>query len=401
MGESFMKRLILLGTLILCACSWFYESALAQSRFDPAIAEMISHVADSTMLQSIESLQSFGTRYTWASNRDSVAQWIRGRFLEAGFTDVVLDSFTCISVVAANVVATIHGSPETEIVVGAHYDSRSQTPLEYAPGADDNASGTSAVIELARVISALGYKPKSTMRFVAFSGHEQRLVGSSAYAQKAKDAGRHIRAMLNFDMVGYRNVGDTKVTLIWYQGGEAIDLGEDVISQYTALTPVLDTTEREKSDSYSFWQMEYPAVWYSEHQSNPYWHTTYDILSTIDGAYAAEIARSALALLLTLDKLTVVSPAAETVPNTLRLCQNYPNPFNPSTAIEYQLPIQSHVTLKVFNMLGQEAAVLVDEVQEAGYKSVQFNASSLPSGVYLYRLTAGDFVAAKKLIVLK
>jgi hypothetical protein len=401
MGEPFMKRLILLGTLILCAGPWFSESARAQSSFDPAIAEMISHVSDSTMLTTIASLQSFGTRCTLASNRDSVAQWIRGCFLEAGFTDVALDSFS-FGGVAVNVVATAHGTADSEIVVGAHYDSWSDMPLEYAPGADDNASGTAAVLELARVVSAVSYKPASTIRFIAFSGEEQGLVGSYAYAQKAKDANRHIGAMLSLDMIGYRNVGDTGVRVVWYEGDESLmALDTAVIRQYTTLTPVLNTTHREGSDSYSFWLMGYPAVWLFEHQSTPFWHTTSDVLHHIDGAYAAEIARSALALLLTLDKLTVVSPVTETVPTTLRLCQNYPNPFNPSTTIEYELPTRCHVTLTVYNLLGQAVALLANDVQEAGFRSVEFNASSLPSGVYLYRLQAGEFVTTKKLVVLK
>ena len=96
----------------------------------------------------------------------------------------------------------------------------------------------------------------------------------------------------------------------------------------------------------------------------------------------------------------VIAPSDD-VPIRFDLGQNYPNPFNPSTTIEYDLPTQSHVELRVFNMLGQEVAVLVDEFQPAGYKSVEFKAEGLPSGVYLYRLTAGGFVATKKLVLLK
>jgi hypothetical protein len=88
-------------------------------------------------------------------------------------------------------------------------------------------------------------------------------------------------------------------------------------------------------------------------------------------------------------------------PTSVGLFQNYPNPFNPSTEIKYQIPKVSHVVFKVFDLLGREVAKLVDEMQDAGIKSVTFNASGLVSGVYLYRLQAGDFVSVKKMIVMK
>jgi hypothetical protein len=98
---------------------------------------------------------------------------------------------------------------------------------------------------------------------------------------------------------------------------------------------------------------------------------------------------------------TGIGERAVEIPQQFDLGQNYPNPFNPSTTIEYELPTRAHVTLTVYNLLGQVVAMPVDEVQTAGYKSAVFNASGLPSGVYLYRLQAGEFVATKKLVVLK
>ncbi len=90
-------------------------------------------------------------------------------------------------------------------------------------------------------------------------------------------------------------------------------------------------------------------------------------------------------------------------PLSISLSQNYPNPFNPTTAISYQLSAFSHVTLKVYDVLGREVATLVNKEQQAGKYSVQLSADSyqLASGVYFYKLTAGSFSQIKKLMLLK
>ena len=91
----------------------------------------------------------------------------------------------------------------------------------------------------------------------------------------------------------------------------------------------------------------------------------------------------------------------EKLPADYFLSQNYPNPFNPSTKIEYSMKEGGQVTLKVYDILGREVAVLVNENKPAGNYIVEFNAANLPSGVYVYRLIAGNFIAAKKLILMK
>jgi hypothetical protein len=90
-----------------------------------------------------------------------------------------------------------------------------------------------------------------------------------------------------------------------------------------------------------------------------------------------------------------------TSPASYVLEQNYPNPFNPSTTISYQLPMQSHVLLKIFDVLGREVATLVNEVKQLGMYSVQWDASGVASGVYLYRLSTTNFVQTRKLLLLR
>ena len=83
------------------------------------------------------------------------------------------------------------------------------------------------------------------------------------------------------------------------------------------------------------------------------------------------------------------------------LNQNYPNPFNPNTTISFSIPLNGLVQLKVFNLLGQELAVLVNEEKQAGSYEAEFKAENMPSGVYFYQLKAGDFIQTKKMILLK
>ncbi len=96
-----------------------------------------------------------------------------------------------------------------------------------------------------------------------------------------------------------------------------------------------------------------------------------------------------------------VSGQASVVPAWFELGQNYPNPFNPTTAISYQLPAISFVTLRVFDMLGREVATLVNEICQPGVYAVHWDASSFPSGVYVYRLQAGANVASRKMVLVK
>ena len=88
-------------------------------------------------------------------------------------------------------------------------------------------------------------------------------------------------------------------------------------------------------------------------------------------------------------------------PKTFSLLQNFPNPFNPATKISYTLAKASNVTLKVFDILGRQIATLVNGKNEPGEHSISWNALNVPSGVYFYRIVAGDFVQTQKMILMK
>ncbi|MBK7630780.1 MAG: T9SS type A sorting domain-containing protein [Ignavibacteriales bacterium] len=89
------------------------------------------------------------------------------------------------------------------------------------------------------------------------------------------------------------------------------------------------------------------------------------------------------------------------LPITFKLYQNHPNPFNPNTTISYQLPIACNVRLKIYDILGNEVATLVNEEKPSGSYNVEFTTNNLSSGIYFYRLQAGNFIETKKMILLK
>ena len=89
------------------------------------------------------------------------------------------------------------------------------------------------------------------------------------------------------------------------------------------------------------------------------------------------------------------------IPTRFELSQNYPNPFNPTTKINFAIPKQGLVTMKIYDVLGREVRTLVNEVKQAGNYTVDFNASEFASGVYFYKLTSGDFSDIKRMILVK
>lgn len=206
-----------------------------------------------------------------------------------------------------NVVATINGLcyPGKEFLITAHYDATSEDPYNWTPGADDNASGVIALLTAASVLK--DYSLSHTVKFVAFSGEEQGLLGSAAYAEEAYDRGDTILGVLNFDMIAYDGNSDgvMEVHCGYPEGNQA--LGDILI---TAITDYGLNLVPEKliedaswaSDHASFWSFNFPAISGGEdHQDfNPYYHTTNDRVSAFDTSYYFDFAKAAVAGIATL-----------------------------------------------------------------------------------------------------
>jgi leucyl aminopeptidase len=308
---------LMICTLALALSCQDEEAALPSSPEKalpgPFIAKAIVEISETSITTCIRSLQSFGTRYYRGSNRDSVASWIRSQFLALGFTDVSFHTCQVNGSTQNSVVATLAGTllPSQEIIVCGHYDSYcfdyNAHVLDslHAPGADDNASGTAGVIELARVLKAQDYHPRHTIRFICFAAEEVGARGSLVYASEASTQKRDIRLVVNFDMIAYH--GDQPTTYS-VDTRDTVDskLVADIAKLYMLDPPVLRLGMNGADDG-AFLQFRYSHALHTLCYSDlihpyAYLHTPNDLLTNLDVSYEKTILKSAVATILTWDQ---------------------------------------------------------------------------------------------------
>jgi hypothetical protein len=270
---------------------------------DPAIAAMIQQVDADTLEARVRRLQDFGTRRSESAQGRQAQQLLHDFFLSCGLTDVTEYDYNswCDDVVA---VQPGHVAPDEIYVIGGHYDSFAFGGLT-APGADDNATGTVGVLEAARILARQDLE--ATIVYIAFSGEEQGLVGSRAWADRARDQGMDIRAMVNLDMLGYVAPGGTQnLDLICFQESSwlrdfVIETGSVYLPEYPVIPGSLATGN---SDHASFSGNGYYSIFFFEdsYVSTPYIHTTQDVvgLSANDFDFMRKNVQVAIASLATL-----------------------------------------------------------------------------------------------------
>ncbi len=203
-----------------------------------------------------------------------------------------------------NVIGEIQGlsRPQDIFIITSHLDDmpNAQPPNYLAPGADDNASGSVGVLLAAQILSQ--YNWDCTLRFATFTGEEQGLLGSNAYANMVYNNGDNILGVLNLDMIAYNTISSSPVMELHTRPGNASDLAianlfQDVISAYGInLTPQIVQDGISASDHYSFWSRGYPAILAIEdfEDFTPYYHTVNDTISTLDMTYFTNFVKASV-----------------------------------------------------------------------------------------------------------
>ncbi len=271
---------------------------------DPLIDMIVDLVSASNLSSGVQSLQDFQTRYASTSNCEASGQYLFNAFSGLGLDDVRFAPFTFAEFYSSrNVVAEKTGEtyPDDILIICSHYDSTSPagTRLTLAPGADDNASGTAAVLEAARILAS--YPLDFTVRFVAFSAEEWGLYGSRAYATAMRLAGERVVGVINLDMIAYANAMPEDLQIIVNPAsGWLADRFLDAGSSYGPLgaTKTVDASFV-YSDHAPFWDNGYPALLAIEDDplTSPYYHQTSDTLDTFQMDFFTSAVRASLGLL--------------------------------------------------------------------------------------------------------
>ncbi len=244
-------------------------------------------------------LEDFETRYIWTTQIDAARDWMVQKFLDWGYTDVTTPEFLYGGDWHYNVMAVKPGyaEPDKVIVVGGHYDSITLNvdpgPYVYAPGADDNASGTTTMLELARILADIPLR--KTVVFVAFSAEEVGLIGSAASARGFFEDEVNVEVMFNYDMVGYDPYDEYRIDLSSGDNTAYRQISADAANRLTNLTPVI-TAMGSSSDHYSFYRYGFDIVDAIETNFNyDGWHTNLDISDRMNFAYFTDVVKMSIA----------------------------------------------------------------------------------------------------------
>jgi hypothetical protein len=363
----------------------------------PLIQELVDAVAWEGLAAKIAGLQAFGTRHSYNPQIDVVADSLGARFAALGLA-TEFHSFQVSGHTMRNVIATQVGvvQPDSIVVVCAHYDCTSENAQVFAPGADDNASGTAAVLTAAELLA--GVPCRYTIKYICFAGEEQGLRGSQAWVRRASQQHLAILAALNFDMIGWWTPGvDFDVEIEANQASVWLaDIVVAAAAAYTDMPFELHVYDGAWwGDHASFWDYGYAALnneeaWdWGDADFNPRYHSTGDLFEYVHPDYTVGITRIAIASLATLARPTGAVGVPETPP-AIAVVRAYPNPFNGRMTVSLAgADGGAQAVLGAFDLRGRRvgsiAIPLIAGRGEAVWAAEDQAGRPLPTGTYVLR----------------
>ena len=297
-----------------------------ENKLDQEIVSIVDQVSLENIKTKLNYLSLFHNRHSKSPHINKAADWLMNEFKNIGYHDVYFDNYkayldNCIYNLK-NIICTKEGNDNKYILMCAHYDTILKANLEdavsRAPGANDNASGVSAILEIARILYNQP-QMKYGIQFVVFSGEENGLLGSEHYAQYVKENGIQIFRLINLDMIGHPHPEPGKVIVevdnyndkkdkckynkVKENDNNSIKFGElmSKMSMYIGLVPTIDHIWA--SDYEHFEAKGHVVIGaYDGSVDSSYYHSVTDTPKIIDWNYLTSVTKMVLATIITLGK---------------------------------------------------------------------------------------------------
>ena len=399
---------IFITTLLAGFLLLFYNDVKSQNTntYDPSIQTIVDAVNGDTIWNYISDLVPL---QRLSSNTSAIqsSDFLKNYFLSLGFDTVYFQTY---SSYIPNVIAVKYGTiyPDSVIVVGAHYDVYASS----APGADDNGSGTAAVMEIGCVIMGNDYK--RTIKLVCFSGEEQGLLGSEAYADAASSAGEKIIAAITMDMIAYLKSGDPINSDVYYNTASTALKNNyaSITGLYVPGFAVADATypTGAGSDVEPFWNNGFKAIFPCEGQyswlpqndhCSPYMHTASDVLNTSANSQeqATKITQSVVATVVTLAELDQQTSMQSIYNEDLFNFSVFPNPASTDIDISYNIACASEVRINLIDMRAKTLKTFYNATRQAGAYAEKYSVADVKPGIYLLQINSDDVSITKKIII--
>lgn len=329
------------------------------------------------------------------------ADWLQQRLAAYGYTPVV----QAFGATGENILAMKPGAvhPERKVVVCGHYDAMPGGPVN-APAADDDGSGSCAVLEAARLMAPHTFE--NTIVFALWDEEEQGLVGSHYYAGAAAASDEPIVGAVNMDAIAYDGNGDGLLRIHTKNTGNSLAIKDTALlvnSTYGLdLNIAINNPGATYSDHASFWTEGYGAILLIEdfdNDGNPHYHTSTDLLEHLDLAYWRSLTRlgvgTTAALAIPYDNVTAVAHPAQSRSEELEV---HPNPVTGTSQVRCTLDSTATVRLSVVDAVGREVLLLHEGLLARGRQAFDLDARGLVPGAYVVRWASGDMLRTVRIV---
>nr|WP_315028122.1 M28 family peptidase [uncultured Chryseobacterium sp.] len=385
-------------TTFLCA-SLMIQSIAAQS-FIQAYKNRADMVSQTNITTNLQEFGNLGIKTTGSVANTNTLNWIKNKYTSYGYTasQMVESSFTYGSKTSKNLIITKTGNlyPNKFVIICGHFDTIN------GPGVNDNGSGTSIILEAARILKDV--PTEYSIKFIHFSGEEQGLIGSTHYVNNVAYQGGvrklDIKLVFNLDQVGgVKGNNNNTVYCDEDQGGVSSNNAASVavtqqLRNCTALySPLLTEVDpAERTDYIPFEQKGEVITGFFERIESSYPHTSKDTFANVDPIYVYNIGKASVGALqhyATASTTSSVNRAAAT--NSLEGTRFYPNPVNNILNIELPDPAITKFSFEMTNLTGRSLL--------KSYNETKINVSAFEKGVYIGILKAGDQTIVKNILI--